>query len=55
VIVGEEQFHEALDAAGGCTCCPQDHNHRLATIESGTPCRPVHIVLMAGSSPVSAG
>ena len=34
VVPGGQQFHEALDAAGTCTCCPEDHNHRLATIET---------------------
>jgi hypothetical protein len=43
-------FHEALDATGTCHCCPEDHNHRLATIETGKACRPVHIVMMAGSA-----
>lgn len=47
------QFHEALDAAGTCQCCPEDHSHRLATIETNQPCRPIHIVAMAGSAIVS--
>ena len=37
IVPGGQQFHEALDAAGTCTCCPEDHNHRLATIETN-PC-----------------
>lgn len=45
------QFHEALDAAGTCTCCAADHNHRLATIETGRACRPVHITIL-GATPV---
>jgi hypothetical protein len=53
IVAGGEQFHEALDATGTCICCPEDHNHRLATIESGQPCRPVHITTMAGAAPVT--
>lgn len=41
--------HDALDAAG-CTCCPQAHNHGVAARETGTPCRPVTIILNAGSA-----
>ena len=41
--------HEALDAAG-CTCCPQDHHHGQAANESGSPCRPVNIILVPGSA-----
>jgi hypothetical protein len=44
--------HSALDAAG-CACCPQDHHHGQATAESGVPCRPVHIIMVGGSAPVS--
>lgn len=47
------QLHEALDATGTCKCCPEDHSHRLATIESGTPCRPIDITLMAGAAVTS--
>ena len=50
---GGQQFHEALDAAGTCTCCPEDHNHRLATIETNQPCRPIHIVAMVGTANVA--
>jgi hypothetical protein len=48
------QFHEALDATGTCTCCPEDHNHRLATMAGGKPCRPIHIVSMAAASMTAA-
>jgi hypothetical protein len=44
--------HSALDAAG-CKCCPQHHHHGQATAASGTPCRPVTIVLAGGSAEVS--
>jgi hypothetical protein len=46
------QFHEALDATKTCHCCPEDHNHRLSTIETGIACRPVTIAAMAGIAPL---
>lgn len=42
-------IHSALDAAG-CSCCPQDHHHGRAAIETGSPCRPVIITLAGGSA-----
>jgi len=41
--------HTALDAAG-CNCCPQDHHHGQAASETGSPCRPVSIILVPGSA-----
>lgn len=43
--------HTALDAAG-CGCCPQDHHHGQAAAVTGTPCRPVTIILMPGTAGV---
>jgi hypothetical protein len=40
-------IHEAVDAAG-CACCPQDHKHT-------GECRPVHVILLAGSAPITPG
>jgi hypothetical protein len=54
IVPGGVQFHEALDATGSCTCCPEDHNHRLATIETGKPCRPIEITLMARTASMTA-
>jgi hypothetical protein len=55
IVAGGEQFHEALDATGTCKCCPEDHNHRLATIAGGQPCRPVNITLMKAVTTLLAG
>jgi hypothetical protein len=42
-------IHDALDAAG-CTCCPLDHHHGQASADTGTPCRPVTVLLVGGGN-----
>lgn len=49
VVTDGTDVHSALDAAG-CTCCPQDHHHGEATAASGSPCRPLTVILTPGSS-----
>lgn len=49
ISVHDVDVHEALDAAG-CTCCPQDHHHGQAASESGSPCRPVTVMLLPASA-----
>lgn len=42
ILHGDEDPHAALV----CECCPEDHHHGQATIDTGVPCRPVtHIYL----------
>lgn len=35
--------HADPDSAVVCSCCPVDHDHRQAAIDTGTACRPVGI------------
>jgi hypothetical protein len=37
MLYGTEDPHAALD----CHCCPEDHDHKVATATTGIPCRPV--------------
>lgn len=39
----------ALTCAEGTDCCKEDHHHGQAANETGTPCRPVAIVVLPGS------
>jgi hypothetical protein len=38
VIYDDADPHAALE----CDCCPEDHNHGVATATTGIPCRSVH-------------
>ena len=45
-IIRGGDVHVAVDGTG-CTCCPLDHHHGQAAIETGTACRPITITAMA--------
>jgi len=50
-IYDDRDPHEALV----CGCCPEDHNHRVATETTGIPCRPVtHIYIGEQEDPAAA-
>jgi hypothetical protein len=49
VAEGDAVDVHALADGAGCTCCPQSHHHGQAASETGTPCRPVTVDLLAGS------
>jgi hypothetical protein len=36
-----------------CGCCPVDHHHGKAADETGTPCRPVTIMVLPGTASLS--
>lgn len=52
ITSGDVDIHDALDAAG-CTCCAQPHNHGASARATGVACRPVTILLAAGSAEAS--